>query len=72
MTSFRVLHSDGSVAKHTNVSIVVDGGGVAHGFTDDRGHVTIPTSGTYGKVVINGRTVHQGSLNIGEARLKGK
>ncbi len=30
--------------------------------------VSISTSGTYGRVIVNGKTVHQGSLNIGEVR----
>lgn len=29
---------------------------MADGYTDDRGYVTISTSGTYGKIIINGRT----------------
>lgn len=69
MPSFRVLYGDGSIAKRTKVSISVDGGGMAYGFTDDRGYVTISTSKSYGKIIVNGRTVHQGSLNIGEIRI---
>ena len=68
MASFRVLYGDGSIAKNTKVSIEVDGGGMASGYTDDRGYATIPTSKTYGKIIVNGRTVHQGSLNIGEVQ----
>lgn len=68
MACFKVLYRDGSMAKNTKVSIIVDGGGIANGFTDDRGYVTIPTSKTHGKVIVNGRTIHQGSLNIGEVR----
>lgn len=70
MASFRVLYSDGTAAKNTKVSIVVDSGGMAYGFTDDRGYTTISTSGTYGKVIVNGKTIHQGSLNVGEVRIK--
>ena len=69
MASFKVVYSDGSVAKNTKVSISVDNGGIVSGFTDNRGYVSIPTSGTYGKVIINGRTIHQGSLNINEVRI---
>lgn len=69
MATFRVLYSDGSTAKNTKVTISVDGGGMAEGFTDDRGYVTISTSSTYGKIIVNGSTVHQGSLNISEIRI---
>ncbi|NWH06846.1 hypothetical protein [Desulfobacter latus] len=69
MASFRVVYRDGSVAKNKKVTISVDGGGMAEGFTDSRGYVTIGTSGTYGKIFINGKTVHNGSLNIGEVRI---
>ncbi len=69
MPSFRVCYSDGSVAKNTKVTISVDNGGMAYGFTDARGYVTISTSGTYGKIIVNGKTCHQGSLNIGEVRV---
>lgn len=70
MASFRVLYGDGSVAKNTKVSISVQGGGMAYGFTDNRGYVSISTSGTYGKIIVNGKTVHQGSLNISEVRVR--
>ena len=70
MASFKVVYGDGSIAKNTKVSISVEGGGMAYGFTDDRGYVTISTSSTYGKIIVNGKTVHQGSLNIGEVRIK--
>jgi len=63
---FKVVYADGSLAKKTKIAISVDGGGMAYGFTDNRGYVTISTSGTYGKIIINGRIVHKGSLNIGE------
>lgn len=66
MASFRVMYGDGSVAKNTKVSIFVDGGGVSSGITDSRGYITISTSKTFGKIIINKKTVHQGSLNIGE------
>lgn len=69
MASFRVLYSGGSPAKNTKVSISVKGGGTTNGFTDSRGYVSIPTSGTYGKIIIKGRTVHDGSLNIKEVIL---
>lgn len=69
MASFRVLYSDGSTAKNTKVTISVDGGGMAYGFTDDRRYVAISTSGIYGKIIVNDRTVHQGGLNIGEVRI---
>ena len=63
MTSFRVLHGDGSVAWKTKVTISVDRGGMAYGFTDRPGYVTIKTSGNTGKIYVKGRVVHQGSLN---------
>ena len=69
MASFKVLYSDGSIAKNTKVSISVDKGGVTSGFTDGRGYVSITTSGSYGKIIVNGRTVHNGSLNINEVRI---
>lgn len=55
-------YKDCSIAKNTKVTISVNGGGMAHGFTDSRGHVSISTSGTSGKIIVNGRTVHEGSL----------
>ena len=72
MASFKVLYGDGSAASNTKVTISVDGvlsGGMAYGFTDSRGNVTISTSGSNGKIIVNGRTVHNGSLNIGEVRI---
>jgi hypothetical protein len=69
MASFKVLYADGSIAKNTKISISVKGGGMVYDITDSRGYVSISTSGTYGKIIINGRTVHDGSLNIGEVRL---
>jgi hypothetical protein len=39
---------------------------MASGVTDSRGYVTINTSGSYGKVMVNGRTIHDGSLNGGD------
>lgn len=69
MASFKVVYSDNSPASHTKVTISVDGGGMAEGFTDNRGYVTVPTSGTYGKIIVKGKTVHKGSLNIGEVRV---
>jgi hypothetical protein len=66
MASFRVVYPDNSAAANTKVSISVDGGGMATGFTDGRGYVSISTSGTYGKIIVNGRTVHQGSLSVAE------
>lgn len=67
MASFRVVHrGDGSPAANTKVSISVDGGGMADGITDSRGYVSIRTSGTRGKVIVNGRTEHVGSLLVAE------
>jgi len=60
-----VKYKDGSIAKSTAISVSVDGGGVASGVTDSQGYVSINTSGSNGKIIINGRTVHQGSLTIG-------
>lgn len=70
MASFRVLYSDNSIARNKKVVVSVNGGGVANGFTDSQGWVSIPTSGTYGKIIVNGRTVHKGSLNISEVRIR--
>lgn len=69
MPSFRVVYSDGSVAKRTKVSISFDGGAMVDGFTDDRGYGSISGSNTYGKIFVNGREVHRGSLNISEVRV---
>jgi len=69
MASFKVLYADGSIARKTKVSISVRGGGVVSGVTDSRGYVSIPTSSSYGKVIINGRTVHSGSLSISNVRI---
>ena len=69
MASFKVLYSDGSIAKNMKVSISVDKGAVTSGFTDGRGYVSITTSGSYGKIIVNGQTVHNGSLNINEVRI---
>jgi len=66
MPSFKVVHPDGSAAKRTKVSISLDGGGMADGFTDDRGYVSISGSNTSGKIFVNGREVHRGSLNATE------
>ena len=70
MASFRVLFSDGSVAGKKKVVISVAGGGMASGITDGQGYLTIPTSGNSGKIIINGSTQWDGSLNIGEVRIQ--
>ena len=69
MTSLRVLYMDGSIAKNTKVTISVDAGGVVSRFTDSQGYVSISTSGNSGKIIVNGNTVHQGSLNVSEVRV---
>jgi hypothetical protein len=69
MPSFKVVHPDGSAAKRTKVSISFDGGAMADGFTDDRGYVSISGSNNSGKIFVNGREVHRGSLNISEVRV---
>lgn len=70
MASFRVIFPDGSVAKRKKVVISVSGGGMAEGFTDSQGYVSISTSNTSGKVIIDGRTCHEGSLNVGEVVIR--
>jgi hypothetical protein len=70
MATFKVLYSDGSIAKNKKVSISVDRGGMADGFTDNRGYASIPVSGTYGKIYVNGKEVHKGSLNIPEVIIR--
>ena len=69
MASFRVLHSDGSIARNTKVTISVDRGGMVNGITDLQGYVTISTSGNSGKIIVKGSTVYQGSLNVSEIRI---
>ena len=69
MPSFKVVHPDGSAAKRTKVSISFDGGGMADGFTDDRGYVSISGSNNSGKIFVNGREVHRGNLNVSEVRV---
>lgn len=69
MASFRVVYNSGSPAAKTKVSISVDGGAMASGITDNQGYVSIRTSGTRGKIIVDGRTVHTGSLNVGEVRI---
>lgn len=64
MASFQVKYEDGSIAKNTKCSISVDGGGMVYGFTDSQGHFSEGTSGTTGKIIVNGKTVHEGSLSI--------
>jgi len=66
MASFKVLYSNGSVAKNTKVTISVDSGGMNSGITDSRGHVNIPTSNSYGKIIVQGKTVYHGSLGLRE------
>ena len=66
MASFRVSYRDGSVARNTKVTISVDGGGIVRGITDARGYVSIPTTNSYGKMVIKGKTVYHGRLSISE------
>lgn len=70
MPSFKVVYGDGSVAKQTKVEISFDGGGMATGFTDNQGYVSISGSSNSGKIYVSGREVHRGSLNVGEVRAK--
>ena len=70
MPTFKVVYSDGSLAKNTKVSISFDGGGMADGFTDSRGIVTISGSNTYGKIYVSGKEVWKGSLNISEVTIR--
>ena len=66
MASFKVLYGNGSVAKNTKVTISVNNGGMNSGITDSRAYVTIPTSNSYGKIIVKGKTVHNGSLSVME------
>ena len=66
MASFKVLYSNGSVAKNTKVTISVDNGGMSNGITDSRGYVNISTSNSYGKIIVQGKTVYHGSLSLSE------
>lgn len=70
MASFKVVYGDGSLAKNTKVTISVDRGGVKSGITDSHGYVSITTSNTSGKIIVNGRTIHIGSLNVSEVIIR--
>lgn len=66
MSSFKVSYRDGSVARNTQVTISVDGGGIVRGITDAKGYVSISTTKEYGKVIVNGKTVHEGNLGVSD------
>ena len=70
MASFKVIYQDGSIAKNKKVTISVDRGSIAEGFTDSRGYVSIPTSTMTGKIFVGGRKVHEGSLTISEVIIR--
>jgi len=70
MACLKVIYPDRSAVIRTKVSISFDGGGIASGYTDDRGYVTIAGFSTYRKIYVSGKEVHRGSLNIGEVRAK--
>ena len=62
MANIYVEYGDGKPAKKVKVTVSVDGGGMASGFTGNDGWANIQTSGTRGKIYVNGREVAQGSL----------
>lgn len=70
MPSFRVLYSDGSIAKNTKVSISFNGGGMVDGFTDSQGYVSLSGSSNNGKIYVSGKQVWDGSLSISEVRAR--
>jgi hypothetical protein len=62
VASVYVEYRDGKPAKNVKVSVSVDRGGTADGFTGSDGWAHIQTSGTRGKVFLKGREVHNGLI----------
>ena len=62
MANIHVEYGDGKDAKNVKVTVSVDGGGMASGFTGSDGWANIQTSGTHGKIYVNGKEVQRGSL----------
>lgn len=68
MIAFNVFLSDGSPAVDTQV-IIMALGETQYGITDRQGFVQIPVSNNSGKIIIRGKTVHYGDLNISNIQL---
>ncbi|GAB4407516.1 MAG: hypothetical protein OHK0039_10060 [Bacteroidia bacterium] len=68
MPAFRVIQSDGSPARDMRV-ILWGLGEKAYGITDHRSYVHMPDVGTRGKIIIGGRTVYCGALDVDVLRI---
>lgn len=62
MANIHVEYGDGKPARNVKVTVSVDGGGMVSGFTGSDGWAHIQTSGTRGKIYVNGKEVRTGSL----------
>lgn len=62
MPRIQVVYADGKPASGKKVDVSVDGGGMNSGQTDKNGYVTISTSGTNGKIFVNGFKEWDGPL----------
>ena len=61
----KVVDKMGKPVGSKKVVVSVSGGGMAQAFTDGNGTAQIATKGSRGKIIVNGRTVHDGSLSVG-------
>ncbi|WNJ20662.1 hypothetical protein [Pontibacter sp. G13] len=68
MPAFTVLESDGTPASNLQV-IVSCPGEKGYGITNRQGFVTVPMLQEFGKIIINGRTVYYGSLEVDALRI---
>ncbi len=68
MANFTVFLEDGSPAR--GVQVIIDMlGENAYGITDNGGNVKIPVSQDEGKIIVRGRVVYFGSLDINSCYL---
>lgn len=62
MPTYRVVYKNRSPAPGIKVSVSFGGGGMKTGLTDKNGYVTISGSSSNGKIYIDGKERHHGSL----------
>lgn len=62
MATYRVIYSNGSPASGVKVAVSFNNGGIKDGRTGRNGYITISGSSTTGKIYIDGRERHNGSL----------
>ena len=62
MPTYRVIHPNNSPAPNVKVMISYKQGGTKDGRTDRNGYISLSGSSAHGKIYVDGRKGHEGSL----------